>query len=718
MRLILSVVVSLFGAVPALSEIIVKSGEHETFSRLVVYMPRGVDWTTAVDGTTFRLDVEGYQDGFDIEGIFDILPRNRLDSVDAKADQLIVDLGCECRFRQYTLPTGFLVIDVVDGVPDSVFQEASAPAVAPFMAPALPTVIPRSNEPVLPLVIAKPPIEQTLPEPEEMTDRHERIDEFRRSLLEQFGRAGAQNLLTVPQVEIAPPVTAEVVDEGPEEFARVSPAPQTRLEITTAQDDAMPQIRELLESSTQACYEPDFFDISNWRGEQPFMEEQGAIRSQLYGEFDKISDTQALRLVRLYLHYGLASEAHMTLNSLQVESDAALAARQIAHILDGRGLSPDAPLSAMRDCSGEVALWAVLGGGEGAISSEATERIVAEYSRLPAELRRFIGTRLSNKLEASGEPVAAQVVRNALDRSVPYEQKDTTTVAPSVDVMTANDTELRAMLERSDESSPMALAHLLEGILARGEPVSETDIDLAASYAHQLRGSPLSETLKTLELRSISRLGGFRTAFDRALEELASEARAKVINAAVTDMLTLGSPGDRSLMAAAMIREGVAADLEDETAQRLSDDLLALGLPDLALEISQMRNVLPSAAQRQAALLQDRAYAEALEAMAAEGSDAALRANLHLLEETPNELWRDGAAGIEDEALKQRIAWRAAAWEDVTGDDATSTLARQIATAPVILEASEPLTQSEQLLDKSEAARDAIFQLLNRENQP
>lgn len=715
----LFIFVLLLTAVPAVSAIEVRSGEHDGFTRVVLYLPRDAQWSSTSNGSRYRVDVEDYDDGFDIGDVFDLIPRTRLGDIETNADHIVLNLECDCVVNEELLPGGFLVLDIaepgpIEGPEQPAVQilDIDQPVLAPgggvdTSDPVLPVVLPRSNEQI------------GFPTPDELSSRQGRIEEFRRTLLEQFGRAGSQNLLDIPQTEIiVPDIQVDTPETQPEErFAEPSNVPRERLEITTAQDDALPGIKALLDDTVSGCHSPAYFAVADWRGTSEFMEERAAIQADLFGEFDRISEPAALKLVRLYLHYGLSAEAHQTLNVLNIDNDAARAARQIANLIDERPLSDAAPLRQMLDCDGSVALWSLLGADEGRLSPGSTEKIVAAFSILPSELRQIMGTRLFAKLEQFDQPVAAQIARNATDRSVTQNQMDLIAVAPSVDVATADTKELRAMLERNDEISPEALEKLMIAALENNGPIDQADIELAGGYVHQLKGSDVAARLKALELRSISRLGQFRPAFDSALVEVTRSSRPEVVNAIFNDVLELGSPGDRSLMTAALIREGVAAELDVETAQKITEDLLELGLPDLARDLNAARDEQLNAQQTQRALLQNRAYAEALAQMEEGDADLSLIANLHLLEQSPDALWRNRAADIDDEELKQLSAWRASEWGEVTGETATAALAQQIAAPQLELEAEEPLAQSGALLQKSEEARDAISQLLDRENQ-
>ena len=105
----------------------VRSGEHPTFSRLVLEPPAGTGWRVGrtPDGYELRLDREGL--AFDTRRVFDLIPRRRIAGLEPGKvpSSLSIRLACECYATAFET-RGALVIDVADGL---------APAGSPFELP-------------------------------------------------------------------------------------------------------------------------------------------------------------------------------------------------------------------------------------------------------------------------------------------------------------------------------------------------------------------------------------------------------------------------------------------------------------------------------------------------------------------------------------------------------------------------------------------------------
>ncbi|WP_293574025.1 hypothetical protein [Phaeobacter sp.] len=114
------------GATAASAQTVVpQSGEHEGFSRLVMRLPTGTNWSLDQSGTTARLSVDQPGLIFDTSRIFDLIPRTRLRSASqtGPGQPLQLQLGCDCDLSTFIENDGFLVVDIQDPPDNS--QQAS-----------------------------------------------------------------------------------------------------------------------------------------------------------------------------------------------------------------------------------------------------------------------------------------------------------------------------------------------------------------------------------------------------------------------------------------------------------------------------------------------------------------------------------------------------------------------------------------------------------------
>ncbi len=116
--------------------VVVRSGEHADFSRLVVAVTPG-DWVfgRVESGYELRLKVPGVE--FDSSRIFDLIPRTRIADVSTPGPgRLRLKLGCNCSGDAFAMADGRIVIDISDTPPRPASPfEAMLPDPAPENAP-------------------------------------------------------------------------------------------------------------------------------------------------------------------------------------------------------------------------------------------------------------------------------------------------------------------------------------------------------------------------------------------------------------------------------------------------------------------------------------------------------------------------------------------------------------------------------------------------------
>jgi hypothetical protein len=117
-------------------DVAIRSGEHESFSRLVLSIGEGTRWQLETTRAGARLRLSEPDAVFDTSGIFERLPRQRLDAVtDEGGGVLSLRLACDpCHVDPFLWRPGRLVIDIVEG-PDPVARDRSALAASPIRLP-------------------------------------------------------------------------------------------------------------------------------------------------------------------------------------------------------------------------------------------------------------------------------------------------------------------------------------------------------------------------------------------------------------------------------------------------------------------------------------------------------------------------------------------------------------------------------------------------------
>ncbi|NSY38765.1 hypothetical protein GKC28_10910 [Leisingera sp. ANG59] len=126
------------GAVHA-QTIVTRSGEHKGFTRLVMRLPDGADWSLTQSGMTATVNIAAPEAVFDTSRVFNLIPRTRLQSLaqNAPGQPLRLQLGCDCMVTSYVQKDGYLVIDIRDGgKPAAKPQFSSAATALPLTTPA------------------------------------------------------------------------------------------------------------------------------------------------------------------------------------------------------------------------------------------------------------------------------------------------------------------------------------------------------------------------------------------------------------------------------------------------------------------------------------------------------------------------------------------------------------------------------------------------------
>ena len=116
MRIVLVLLV-LFANAAAAEVISVRSGDHPTFTRLVLAIPVGRDWRLGRQGTGYAIDTGDVTDTFELAVAFEKIQRTRVAALTQGAvpGRLQIDLACACHAQAFLWQPDRVVIDIVEG---------------------------------------------------------------------------------------------------------------------------------------------------------------------------------------------------------------------------------------------------------------------------------------------------------------------------------------------------------------------------------------------------------------------------------------------------------------------------------------------------------------------------------------------------------------------------------------------------------------------------
>ena len=458
--------------------IVTRSGEHEDFTRLVMRLPEGVEWSLTQNENVATVNVGSPTAVFNTQSVFDLIPRTRIQSVsqNGPGQPLRIDLGCECSVDYYQQSDGYLVVDVRDGRPlalaapadrsslpltfpsngegrefnidprdlasarvamgleDAVEQTFGSskrqpvhtgPVELPLLSDDRPSIrSDRKREVAAPADVKD---EDGKSAPETLTSdasllmdleenqRAAMVNDTEARLLQQIGRASNQGLLEP--------------SEQRQENLHLDPLgndnrplnPLDNMSVTSAIDreTGLFAVSGGRDEADSHCIPDRELDVHKWGTDTPFSEQIGTLRNAMLGEFDQVDRDATLKLARTYLYFGFGAEAVAMLhmlpeNSLKPRSREVMTT--LAKIVDGGELPVNTVFSGQQTCNGSVAFWAAM--ADGVVKKGAnTDAIQQAFARLPAHLRVQLGVRMSTLFAKAGDPSVAKATLRSVDRT-------------------------------------------------------------------------------------------------------------------------------------------------------------------------------------------------------------------------------------------------------------------------------------------------------------
>lgn len=492
LRLLLwSVALAVSAIAASARDVIVRSGEHAGFTRVVVLFPQGTEWTVRQSGTEILLTARGEPLDFDLSNAFRRIPRARIADMTALPDRATLRLttAMTTRVSSFGLSQGGAVLDISDAtdpapepqnrdLPSSWWREDSA-----------------GNQPPRP----------TLPLPDS------RVQQAEQDLLLQLGRSATQGVVRI----------------NPMAPARAAPEPATPrsdilfgMDSLTVMDRDMGMLVRQMGPGGRTCAADEDYDPGSWLNDQPPVQQISAARRSLIGEFDRPDQNAVTGLARVYLALGMSTEARRTLEAFPDattpvrKSDAAILA--MADVIDDRPAS--ASLTAMRGCPGRVAIWAFLASPEPAAATASDmDAVQRSFSALPQGLRDALGMRLIDRLLKAGARETAEAIRNTFRRSETPESAAARLAEARLELAdkapAAAADLLGPVAQGKDAEAARAVAMRIDSFIDRHRAVPEAETQRAADFVHLLGDGRDSYRMRRAQILGAASVGDFDTAF-------------------------------------------------------------------------------------------------------------------------------------------------------------------------------------------------------------
>ncbi|MDT8857978.1 hypothetical protein RNZ50_23690 [Paracoccaceae bacterium Fryx2] len=554
--------------------VVVKSGEHDGFSRLVLELsePSAFVMGRTEDGYELRLSRNDFR--FDLTRVFRLIPRDRLAAiwVDPKSGALRLGIGCACHAIPFEFRPGLIVIDLKDGPPPagSSFELALDPAAAamplltgratrrPHPRPETPTsydwrtAMPRPAVPAVSLPGAGPDMAP-----------------LRDALLRQISDGAARG----------------VVDATMPPLPQVAAEPRQLAQVRIGQDLGMaagvePRAPGLLTAKGANCLPDERLDIASWGQETPIVDQMADALAGLTGEFDKVQDEALARAVRFYLYLGFGAEARQLLQSLNATPEDRRVWEAMAEILDER-MAVDAPFAGMEVCDTAAALWSVLARPQlGPADRPHSAAVLRSFSALPLHLRRHLGPILSERFLSQQDTETARAIRDAILRAPGDPGPAVRLMEARLDLAqgdtAAADTALTELSAGGGATATKALIDFVDSRVAQDKPIDAATVTAVAALAHEHRGTEIGVKLLRAQALALAGAGEFREAFD--LLSVAPGASAELWR------MLAGQGTDADLMALAILPAATPMpQVAVPTRRKLTERLVGLGFSEAAL---------------------------------------------------------------------------------------------------------------------------------------
>jgi len=564
MRRLVSLFLLLFPLAVSAETVTVRSGEHPGYSRLTLEFENFPEWAMGRTDERYVLRID--QDGFepDLSSVFQRLSADRISDLSFRPDaqQLRIDLNCNCYARAFKHSDRWLVVDILDG---------PAPESARYETPLAEKAFEQTNSRVG-SQMTQTRGQQTTPAqhviPMAATRRTERMDHN----LTNFPNLGAadetpnasnnaHSNLTQPEQEQGlrlleidtiendnlatqwsfPPT----LENGFQNFRNeaVNLAQQMNAHINVATEPNTENERNVAQKPTPPtdlvteCLDDSLFDLANWGMEEGISNSIFAARGSFMSEFDIVTPEAAERLTRSYIYATFGAEAESVLNTFGQELEHADLLRALAQIVDNGYAKDSTSLGAQIGCPNSSALWAVLAQQQilekNLLNKEA---ILQTFSELPLHLRRHLGPVLSQRLLDIGETSVAQSVLNAVARApgnhgAPFEVAEAKLELTRDNNNIAEET-LEKIVATNDAATPDALLSLIRSRLARGLEIDPQIIATTEALAFEHQGTQMGAHLS----RALILAQGQNGSFDAALDGLTTLSEEQGNDAETTAM--------------------------------------------------------------------------------------------------------------------------------------------------------------------------------------
>jgi len=584
--------VVLFGATGALAQapIAIQSGEHDTFTRLVLTIDPARNWALVPTENNWEFRLSGGAVNFNIDDIFARIPRNRLAAASVRRGEtegvLVLNLACACEITAFAFQGRYVVLDIA-ALPDGaepvaeqaarsadaatpsrhaspqLFQhdmDVGAPviaqlSIASMTAPAItarthPTDAETASTPshdghlTVQTVANNAPVDlaastdmprgsdEDMATPPTMTETELRVAEAQAALMEQLTRAAEQGLIDFVQAE--PEATPEPEPAPAPEiviFDEPDPMLTRQITATTVYDrDGSSALADIVNTFARThCIEDTALNIAAWGGDGGFNDQLPVLHSAMVEERDRPLPEAAENLARFYVRYGLGREALTMLQAYDIQV-ASPVLFELAQIADGIAPPPGGVLDRGQGCGGAHEMWRLIGLSDLPEPPNAeVESILAAFAELPVDLRSQLAPKLGQAFIQRAQPEIALRVLGLANRAGLPPSDAMRLLGARLNLQidpTAAEAELAALIAENSEIAPEAMVLWASALHAQGALAPETLVQSLGAAAFERRGTTPGRDLRLAEINARAGTKGFAEALDLVVGDLGHDPLA------------------------------------------------------------------------------------------------------------------------------------------------------------------------------------------------
>lgn len=590
--MIKEVILAIFLTYPIIAEaqVLIKSGEHDGFTRFVMDYKEPVSWRLGRSEDGYELHVERRGIEYDFSKVYRPIGKDRLASIwaDQASGALKFSLACSCHAKAFEFRQGIIVVDINDG---------TAPKNSPFEA-LISSDINQKNYPKLEARenTAESDIKnynwienyfkastsgrdsKLHASLEANVDPDLQASEIRDHMLNQLSRGASRGVINLKDLSnsqdsnfVPPgapmPINGNSVRSGLNELPGISFQKEKPRSGNTS-------------SAGSLCIESERLDISSWSGDSPVWQQISQYKEGVLEEFDEPNTDAVDAAVKFLLSVGFGSEARQLIDSFPSELRDRKLWRAMSYIVD-EDSDPSNFFAGQTECGTAAALWATLGSRNDADSAPInSDAVILEFSALSVEMRMLFGPTLIQKFIDQNMASSAEKVKNAILRTPDGIRNQKLLIEATLNLFENNavaaESKAQSALADSGPETWLAIVTMIDARAAQNIPIEAELLVALEAVSRELLHTDNEAKISRALVLAYALTGDFQSAFSNLPTTPSSTGDLwRILSVLGTD--------DDILIRAVMPDDKIVGSLSADTKDLIATRLMGLGMVHAAM---------------------------------------------------------------------------------------------------------------------------------------